>query len=146
MCKGKKKCCLITSSIFLFLGVTIFLFGAVILEILIKGSAQNGALLTKDNEDLWASIPGKSGVHIFQNFFFYDITNLEKVVFSDDKAIANEKGPFSAEEITDFLNIKYSNDNDTAGFNIFRHFINSDEEIKRQQDTVMNMLSVVTYL
>lgn len=143
MC-ASKKCCVYTSAVFSILGVLLFIFGAVILPILVKNLAQQGALMTKETEDLWAFIPGKSGVHLFQEFFFYDLNNLESIVFGNDKVVANEKGPFIAEEITDLINIEYKDGNNTAGFNLFRYFEAPQEELKRQEDAKINMLNVVS--
>ncbi len=142
MC-ASKKCCVYTSSVFSILGLILFIFGAFILEILVKSLAKQGAVMTKETEDLWAYIPGKSAVKIYQQFFFYDLNNLESIVFSNDKVVANEKGPFSAQEITDFINIEFKDDNNTVGFNLFRYFQTPQEELKRQEDTKINMLNVV---
>jgi len=143
---GSKKCCVYTSAVISVLGLLLSIFGAVILPILIKSQAQQAAIMSKENENLWAYIPGKSGVHLFQEFFFYDINNLENIVFSNDKVIANEKGPFIAEELTDFINIEYKDDNKTVGFNLYRYFETPKEELKRQEDAKINMLNVVYFL
>jgi len=142
MC-GSKKCCAYSSIVLFILGLFVIIFGAAILPILIKGLASDGALMTKDTEDLWAYIPGNSGVHIYQDFFFYDLENLESIAFSNAKVTSNEKGPFRAEELTDFINIKYSDNNNTVGFNLYRYFRTPEEELKRQEDTIINMINVV---
>ncbi len=142
-----KKCCLYSTSVFFIIGLLVLIFGTAILPSLIKSLAAEAGLMKKDTEDLWGFIPGRSGVHIYQKFFFYDINNLENVILKNEKVTANEKGPFIAEENTNFININYTDNDEIVGFNLFRYFNTTDEELKNQEDTKLNILSpVIIYI
>ena len=100
-------------------------------------------LLKEENSDLWAHFPGKSKVNIYQNFYFYNINDRADIPFSNKQIVANEIGPFSAKEITDYDNRRFSSDNTTVGFTVFKYFESTPEEMKKQEDAVFNPINVV---
>lgn len=138
-----KKCCLITSSVFFGMGIIFLIFSTIIMEKLMLGVAKDAALLKEENSDLWAHFPGKSKVNIYQNFYFYNIDERDNIPFTNKQIVANEIGPFSAKEITDYDNRRFSSDNTTVGFNVFKYFQSTPEEMKKQEDAVFNPLNVV---
>ena len=107
------------------------------------GVAKDAALLKEENSDLWAHFPGKSKVNIYQNFYFYNINDRADIPFSNKQIVANEIGPFSAKEITDYDNRRFSSDNTTVGFTVFKYFESTPEEMKKQEDAVFNPINVV---
>ena len=56
------------------------LFGHSMLLRLATNAAIDQAILTHENEGLWAKFPGESGTVITRNYSFFNITNAEDML------------------------------------------------------------------
>jgi hypothetical protein len=52
-----------------------------IIHALIKSAAIKQAILSPDNEGLWAHFPGDSQTDIYRNWTFFNITNADEMIF-----------------------------------------------------------------
>jgi hypothetical protein len=91
---SKYKCCgiscIIIGAILLILGI---LF-QIILNALIAYGAEKGAALTADTEDNWNGIPGAHDILVTRNFYLYNCTNHEDVLFLGARPEFEEYGPY----------------------------------------------------
>jgi len=142
MCKSN-KCCFITSSTFLSLGFLVLIFSVFIFESLISSGARNQVILSENNKDAWATMPGKSKVQIYQKFYFYNVKDVEKIPFTNDRVEVNEIGPFYAKEFTQKINRKYEQDGNIVGFNILKYLDAPEEELKNQEENLIKTLNLV---
>ncbi len=135
---------MIVSIVIIILAIVILILNNVLIGSTLHNAILDQTELKEENWEMWASFPGKSNVSVFRDHYFYDIENLDDVIFSNKKAIANEKGPYTAEEITEYINRQYSPDNTTVTYNQFRYFRNTKEQDKKQEDHVksLNLVSM----
>ncbi len=126
----------IISSVFIAIGIALLIFGF-LLHGIIQSQATDQALMKEERSDLWAFIPGRGKVEIYRDHFFYNITNLEDVFFRNAKPIAEEKGPYRIQEISEFINRTYTSDNETVHFRWYKHFTTPNEtDLKKQDDII----------
>lgn len=139
------KCKFITLGTFWFISMLILLFSTIFLVLIMQGQATSQAVLSKDNEDLWAYIPGRSKVEIFQKLLFYSLENPSKILFSNNNEnfTVDEKGPFSAKEYTEMLNIKYNETSESVGYNLYRYLNSTDKDYENQRSTILDILNPV---
>ncbi len=137
-----KKCIYISSSMIL-LGLVVLLLGVFLIPNLINNSVLDTILLKEESWDLWGDFPGRSNVSIIKNHYFYNILNLDEVLYGNKKAIPNETGPYSVNEYTLFLNRNYSKDNSTVDYHYYRYFTDLEGE-KRSKDDYIQNINLVT--
>jgi hypothetical protein len=137
------KCKILSFGILWFLSIIILLFSAIFLILIMQGQANSEAVLTKETEELWGYIPGKSQVQIFQKLLFYNLQNPGKILFSNDNITVDEKGPFLAQEYTQMINTIYNESDNSVGFNYWRFLNSSNDEYNNQNQTLIDILNPV---
>lgn len=60
---------------------------AVILGSLINSEAKKGIVMTNENENLWAHIPGDTQTDIIRNYTFFNFTNPKEVLYRNAKPV-----------------------------------------------------------
>ena len=137
------KCQKITFTIFTILFAIIVIFVAAIFQIILQGKVNGEALMAEENNDLWASFPGRSLIKVYRDNFFYNITdpdnffqNIKKNQIPD----VQELGPYRYQEFTDWINREYSEDLNEVSFHLYKRFKQiSEYEIQKQQDKVTTL-------
>ena len=90
----KYKCCGISCMI---IGVIVLVIGIlfqIIMNALIAYGAEEGAALTAATESNWRGIPGDNNILVTRNFFLYNCTNHEDVIFLGARPEFEEFGPY----------------------------------------------------
>ncbi len=136
--------CMIISIVFAIVGAVIIILNHTLISGMLHDTILDQTVLKEETWELWASFPGKSNVSVYRDHYFYDIKNLEDVIYGNQKAIGDEIGPYTAEEITEYINRRYSPDNTTVTYNQWRYFRQTPEQDKKQEDHVksLNLVSM----
>lgn len=140
------KKCLYISIVFFIIGLVVLLFGLFIMQNLLKGEVEKEAILKEDTYELWGKVPGKSGVNLYKDHFFFDIENLRDVVYNNQSAIGKEMGMYRVHEFNEIHNPRFSKDNKTVEYNFWRFYRNVDDaDMVKKQDDILNNVNLVIY-
>lgn len=143
MCCSEKKCIYISIPFFLIsLGVLFFvLFG---FDKIITSQIKHQTTLKEETANLWGEVPGKSNVTIHKDHYFFDIQNLQGIIYKNEKAIAFENGPFNVVEVDSFINRKYIDN--YVEYNWYKYHTITEEEKKKEQSIFITNFNIVFYL
>ena len=76
----------------------------------VKSSSIKGTEICAENEELWSQmLVGQKDVEILQDFFLYNCTNYEDVVYRGATPEYQEVGPFTYKEVNEYTEIQYGN-------------------------------------
>lgn len=115
ICIGVSVCCTVV-----WLGIAIgFPF---LLASLIDSQAKSGIVMTPDNENLWAHIPGGTNTITYRNFTFFNFTNPREFLYQGQKPLFREVSGYSYIEKQDFINIEYLDGGNEVKYDYWLHF------------------------
>lgn len=140
---GIYKKCIFISIIFILIGLTVLLFGAIFLPKMIEHEVLESAKMKEETYDLWGEIPGKTNVELLKKHYFYNIENLEGLFYNNENANATEAGPYVVQEFDDYANRTYSSDNKTVTYKMFRYYKDKEGGDAQSQEDYITSLNVV---
>ena len=80
------------------------------------------AVLSPDNQNIWAHIPGDSKTIITRNYSFFNFTNEENFFLYGEKPVLREVEKYIIQEYEDFVNITYNDDMTKVKMKDWLHF------------------------
>ena len=78
--------------------------------------------MQESNQNLWAKIPGDSGMVIYRNFTFFNFTNPLDFVFYNKTPEFMVDGLHTYQEYQEFTDREYLDDGDQVAYNYWQYF------------------------
>jgi hypothetical protein len=142
-----KRCSYISIGL-LVLGLVVLVFGVFMLPGMIEHQIFDTVAMTEATSKLWSKLPGDTGVKVFKEHYFYQIENLEQLLFKGEKGKAKEVGPYTVLENVEMKDLVWSADNTTVDFKMTKYYQNKDNgEVKLQEDVInsINLISLAVW-
>ena len=78
--------------------------------------SEKHAIISKENQDRWLSLPGQDGKIVKHRFYFYNCTNSDDVIYKGVKPEFEEFGPYTYQEVSDYENVTFNDDKLEANY------------------------------
>jgi hypothetical protein len=140
--KFYKRCSYISIG-FLILSIAVLIFGIAFFPSMIEDQIFASTALKRETSDIWSQIPGNSGVSVYKQTYLYDIENIDDLIYRNQRAIANETGPYTVNEFVELRDLNWSQDNTTVSAHYFKYLKNQNDNETIIQERHVNTLNIV---